>query len=206
MDHHTATEGRRSRRRPVIIVVLVLIALGGVATCLGINGWGAGRSHPAGPALPTAKPAPVQSRSPIPPHAVLNGEYRLTLEDSKSMYVRSSPSEWSPGSADHTGYIDFSTSCAGADCIATSTVPDIPNTSPLGSTDETMVWVSGEWSSREKPTPDGDGMDESSTILYPDGHDGFRGTTTDTIISGPHAGAQLIAPVVLTPVLDPTNL
>jgi hypothetical protein len=150
------------------------------------------------PELPPVKPKP-----PIPPEDMLNGQYRLTLEDSKSTYIDSSASQWSSGSVDHVGYIKFSTQCAGDECIATS----IPTSDPdAGQTAETLVWVSGQWSSREKPILDGDGLDESTTVLHFDGRNGFQGTTTDTIISGPHAGAELIAPVVLTPRFDPANL
>lgn len=134
---------------------------------------------------------------------MLNGQYRLTLEDSKSTYVDSSASQWSSGSVDHVGYIKFSTQCTGDECIATS----IPTSDPdSGQTVETLVWGSGQWSSREKPITDGDGLDESTTVLHFDGRNGFQGTTTDTIISGPHTGAELIAPVVLTPRFDPANL
>jgi hypothetical protein len=71
---------------------------------------------------------------------------------------------------------------------------------------ETLAWVDGKWLSRPNPMPDGDGIDNPTTVLYPDGHGGFRGTTTDTIVSGPHAGAQLSAPILLTPRFDPENL
>jgi hypothetical protein len=137
---------------------------------------------------------------------MLNGSYRLTLQDSRSQYVRSTAADWSAGAVDYVGYIHFSTKCSGSECVATSSATSEPNSPTLGKTVETMVWASGAWSSRESPMPDGDGMDESSTVLRPDGHRGFTGMTTDTIISGPHAGAQLSAPVVLTPTFDPQNL
>jgi hypothetical protein len=184
---------------------VVLSVLGVVIAGVECGGWGPERhagveSAPTGvnPELPAVKRKP-----PIPPEEMLNGQYRLTLEDSKSTYVDSSASQWSSGSVDHVGYIKFSTQCTGDECIATS----IPTSDPdSGQTVETLAWVSGEWSSREKPITDGDGLDESLTVLHFDGRNGFQGTTTDTIISGPHTGAELIAPVVLTPRFDPANL
>lgn len=102
----------------------------------------------------------------FPREELLNRQYRLTLEDSQSTYVDSSASQWSSGSVDHVGYIKFSTQCLGDQCIATS----IPTSDPdAGQTVETLVWSAGEWSSREKPITDGDGLDESTTTLHFDG-------------------------------------
>ncbi len=195
-------------RRAVGVAAVILAVFGVVATGVVFSGRGLERHHQAESAPPDVTPAlpPSNPKPPIPPGAMLNGQYRLTLEDSKSTYVDSSPSEWSAGPVDYVGYIQFSTQCTGRNCVATSTAPSIPDSSPSEKTVETLVWVSGKWSSRANPIPDGGALDESTTVLYSNGRSGFRGTTTDTIISGPHAGARLIAPVVLTPTLDPTNM
>jgi hypothetical protein len=187
----------------VILAVLVVVAVG-----LTFSGWGIGPQHlpSSAPTWVKPAPAPVRPTPPIPSEVMLNGQYQLTVEDSQSTYVDSTASEWSSGFVDYVGFIQFSTKCTGSKCVATSTPMSDPNSPALGKNVETMVWASGEWSSRESPMPDGDGMDESSTILHSDGRRGFLGTTTDTIISGPHTGAQLSAPVVLTPRFDPANL
>jgi hypothetical protein len=200
----TDLKGRRHFRRAFGVAAV----LGVVAAGVGFGGWEIGRHQQAPAAQIAAKPpsAPVEPKPPMPPEAMLNGSYRLTLEDSQSKYVHSSATDWSSGSVDYVGFIQFSTKCAGSECVATSTPTSDPNSPALGKTVETMVWVSGKWASRENPMPDGDGMDESSTILRSDGRRGFLGTTTDTIISGPHAGAEISAPVVLTPRFDPANL
>jgi hypothetical protein len=192
-------------RRPARVAAAALSVLGVAIAGVECGGWGFERHSRAEPAPSVVKPTPSPDnvRPPIPPDEMLNGQYRLTLEDSKSTYIDSSASQWSAGSVDHVGYIKFSTQCTGDECTATS----IPTGDPdSGQTVETLVWVSGEWSSREKPITDGDGLDESTTVLHFDGRNGFQGTTTDTIISGPHTGAELIAPVVLTPRFDPANL
>jgi hypothetical protein len=196
-------DGRWPWRRAVGVSAV----LGVVAAGAGFGGWGLERHHRAesAAAVVAPTPAPVKPKPPMPPpEAMLNGQYQATLQDSQSTYVDSSASQWSSGSADYVGYILFSTRCTDTGCVATSTPPSNPFTSET--TVETMVWADGEWASRPNPTPDGDGIDHPTTVLYSDGHGGFRGTTTDTIVSGPHAGAQLIAPIVLTPRFDPENL
>lgn len=208
IDRDIQTDGRWLLRRAAGIATLILAVVGVVATSVGFSGWGFDRHHRAesGPAVVRAAPVPVKPKPAIAPDAMLNGQYQLTLEDSRSTYMNSSASQWSSGSVDHMGYIRFSTQCTASECVATSTPPNDPNSPESGNTVETLIWVAGGWSSRENPMPDGDGLDESKTVLYPDGRGGFRGTTTDTIISGPHAGAELAAPVVLTPRFDPANL
>lgn len=204
MDHDVETDRRGLSRRAVGGATLFLAVAGVAATGVGLSGWGFERHHRAQSAPAVVKPATPKPL--IPPDLMLNGQYQLTLEDSKSTYVDSSASQWSAGSVDHVGYIRFSTQCTGSECVATSTPPDDLNAAASGITVETLIWASGKWSSQESPIPDGDGMDESTTVLRADGRGGFRGTTTDIIISGPHAGAQLAAPVVLTPRFDPTSL
>lgn len=192
-------------RRPVVAAAAAISVLGVVLAGVEFGGWAFERHSRADSAPSVANPElpSVESNPPIPPEDLLNGQYRLTLEDSQSTYVDSSASQWSSGSVDHVGYIKFSTQCLGDQCIATS----IPTSdSDAGQTVETLVWSAGEWSSREKPITDGDGLDESTTTLHFDGRNGFKGTTADTIISGPHTGAELIAPVVLTPRFNPANL
>jgi hypothetical protein len=199
-DHNAKTKAGRRFRRALGVAGVVLAVSGAVVT---VSNWSAAR-HDRAPSATT--PAPVQPKPPIPPEAMLNGSYQLTLEDSQSKYLHSSASDWLSGSVDYVGYIQFSTQCTGSECVATSTPTSDPNSPALGKTVETMVWVAGKWASREKPMSDGDGLDESSTVLRSDGHRGFLGTTTDTIISGPHVGAEISAPVVLTPRSDPANM
>jgi hypothetical protein len=200
----------RSRRRFRLGVGAVgaVSAVLGVVAAVGLGGWEITEHNGPESTLPAIEsaPSPVKPTPPMPPEAMLNGSYRLTLEDSQSKYVRSTAADWSAGSVDYVGYIQFSTKCIGSECVATSSPTTDPTSPALGKTVETMVWTSGRWSSRQRPMPDGDGTDESSTILRSDGHRGFLGMTTDTIISGPHTGAQLSAPVVLTPTFDPANL
>jgi len=208
MNHDLENDGHWALRRVAGIAALILAMLGVVATGAELSGWRLEPHHGAesAPAIVKPAPAPVRSKPSIPYDAILNGQYQLTLEDSQSKFVDSSATQWSSGSVDHVGYIQFSTQCTGSVCVATSTPPSDPIAPESGNTVETLVWASGEWSSRENPVPDGDGVDESETVLYADGRGGFRGTTTDTIISGPHVGAQLAAPVVLKPRFDPGNL
>jgi hypothetical protein len=197
----TGNDGRWSRRRAVGVAAV----LGVVAAGAGFGCWGLERHHWAEPTPVAVTPAPVESKPPMPPpEAMLDGQYQVILQDSQSTYVDSSAAQWSSGSADYVGYILFSTRCTNTGCVARSAPPSNPFSSET--TAETLVWADGEWSSRPNPMPDGDGMDHPTTVLYPDGHGGFRGTTTDTIVSGPHAGAQLTAPLVLTPRFDPENL
>jgi hypothetical protein len=198
--------GRKAFRRALGVTGVLLAVLAAAAVV--VSNRAIGRHEQARSAQVAASPAPasVTPKPLIPPEAMLNGSYRLTLEDSQSKYLHSSASDWSSGSVDYVGYIQFFTQCTGSECIATSTPTTDPNSPALGKTVETMVWVSGKWASREDPMPEGDGLDESSTVLRSDGHRGFLGTTTDTIISGPHAGAEISAPVVLTPRVDPANL
>jgi hypothetical protein len=204
-NHKADGHGRKALRRALGVSVVALAVLAGVVV---VGNWGIGRHDQPSSAPVATKPAPaaVTPKPLIPPEAMLNGSYRLTLEDSQSKYLHSSASDWSSGSVDYVGYIQFSTQCTGSECVATSTPTSDPNSPALGKTVETMVWVAGKWASREDPMPEGDGLDESSTVLRSDGHRGFLGTTTDTIISGSHAGAEISAPVVLTPRLDPANL
>jgi len=75
---------------------------------------------------------------------MLNGSYRLTLQDSRSQYVRSTAADWSAGAVDYVGYIHFSTKCSGSECVATSSATSEPNSPTLGQTVETMVWASGD--------------------------------------------------------------
>lgn len=201
-------DGRRLSRRVAGIAALILAVIGVGTVGVGLNSWRLEPQHVAQPgsAVVTPVPAPVTATPPIPPEDMLNGQYQLTLEDSRSTYVDSTASQWSAGSADHLGFIRFSTECRDFKCVATSTPPGGPNSPASGNIVETMIWASGEWSSRQSPVPDGDGIDTSETVLRPDGRGGFLGTTTDTIISGPHRGAQLRAPVLLTPKFDPANL
>lgn len=208
MDYGVGSKGYWSFGRTLGLTAAILAVLGVAAAAIGFGGWRLERHDAAKPVRvdATAARVPTKPTPAIPPEAMLNGSYRLTLEDSQSKYVDSSAADWSTGSADYVGYIQFSTQCTGSTCVATSSPTSDPNSPALGRTVETMVWASGKWSSRETPVPDGDGMDESSTILRSDGRRGFLGTTTDTIISGPHTGAELIAPVVLTPTFDPANL
>lgn len=205
--NYAGIKNRRLVRRAAGTVAVILVSGVAVAGVV-YSRWESPRDNGSGAPRTAADPptAPASRTAPIPPRAMLNGSYRLILEDSRSKYVDSSPAEWAPGSADIVGYIEFSTRCVGTTCVATSAPTSDARVPAAGLTVETMVWESGRWSSRQKPVPDGDGLDASSTILRPDGRHGFRGTTTDTIISGPHAGAERIAPVVLTPRFDPANL
>jgi hypothetical protein len=208
MDHDIDIDGRWLSRRAVSVAALILAVSGAATATVELNAWRLERHHltESAPAVVKPVPAPVKPIPPIPPEDMLNGQYQLTLEDSHSTYMDSTASQWSSGSIDHVGYIRFSTQCTGSECVATSTPPNDPNSPASGNTVETLVWASGQWSSRESPMPDGDGLDESTMVLHPDGRSGFLGTTTDTIISGPHTGAELIAPVVLRPKFDPANL
>jgi hypothetical protein len=205
-NHNAKDKGGRPLRRVLGVSVVSLAVLAAAAVV--VSNRATVRHEQARSAQVAAKPAPaaVTPKPLIPPEAMLNGSYRLTLEDSQSKYLHSSASDWSSASVDYVGYIQFSTQCTGSECVATSTPTSDPNSPALGKTVETMIWVSGKWASREDPMPEGDGLDESSTVLRSDGHRGFLGTTTDTIISGSHAGAEISAPVVLTPRFDPANL
>lgn len=205
---YAGIKSRRPGRRAAGAAAVILVS--GVAVAgVAYSRWEHPRdnvSGAAGTAADPPPPAPAGRSAPIPPEAMLNGSYRLTLEDSRSKYVHSSAADWAVGSADVVGYIKFSTRCTGSTCVATSAPTSDPRGPAAGLTVETMVWESGRWSSRQAPIPDGDGIDKSTTILRPDGRHGFLGTTTDTIVSGPHAGAERIAPVLLTLRFDPANL